>query len=136
MIKSLSSWLSANSDGPQDYQGILPRGWQGFLIYTLCLLALVVSLPSSAVLHENRTGLYALGAIAAWRYIWGLIHLIRSNIYRSIVFPRLRARVTALADDLMPSQVFILVTSFRIEAETSFRSYCLRYSVHDCGVNC
>jgi mannuronan synthase len=61
--------------------------------------------------------------LALWRYSWGLVHFCRSHVYRKVVFPALRAQVTASGDGLMPPHIYLLVTSFRIQAETSLKVY-------------
>lgn len=63
--------------------------------------------------------LFVIGAIGIWRYSWGALHVVRSLIYRKIVFPKWRKAVAALPDGGHPSEVYLLVTSFRIDPEVS-----------------
>lgn len=63
--------------------------------------------------------LFVIGAIGIWRYSWGALHVVRSLIYRKIVFPKWRRAVARLPDGGHPSEVFLLVTSFRIDPEVS-----------------
>lgn len=95
------------------------QGLGGFAVYTLLLIGAAMLLPPVALQPGSGQFIMVLGSLAVWRYSWGLVHFIRSYIYRHSVFPRLRAQAAAEGDDLMPPHVYLLVTSFRIEAATS-----------------
>lgn len=97
----------------------LPNGSFGFFLYTLCLIAAVLSLPSVALDPTSKQFIFVVGFLAIWRYSWGLTHFIRALIYKNIVFPKLRAQEAADRQDLMPSKIYLLITSFRIDTETS-----------------
>lgn len=114
---------------------ILPEGWKGFGIYTLCLITCVLLLPPIALDPASKQFIFIVGIIALWRYTWGLTHFARGLIYKNYVFPKYRRLADAQADALMPSKIYLLVTSFRIEAETTRAVYAaaVREAV-DCGV--
>lgn len=101
------------------------RGVTGFALYTLALLVAVYALPTDFLDTGSRPYLIGLGSLAVWRYSWGGVHFARSLIYRKLVFPKLRAQAEAYAGELAPPHIYLLVTSFRIHAETTldvFRS--------------
>ena len=97
--------------------------WAGHALYVLALSALVLQLPATALDPQSTQFLLILGLVGVWRYSWGALHFIRSLIYRRAVFPRWRAEADALGNAARPPHIFLLVTSFRIEAETSRRVY-------------
>jgi glycosyltransferase Alg8 len=98
-------------------------GVVGFSFYTLGILVLALLLRHVTVLPISAQFAAVIGTLAIWRYSWGLIHFSRSLIYRKIVFPDLRARAEAGGPELMPPHIYLLLTSFRISAETSMRVY-------------
>ena len=90
-------------------------------IFVLGVAALAFALPAKATaLIDSRTGL-AIGIVGAWRYSWGVLHYLRSIVYRAWVYPRMRAHAYAAGIVERPS--YFLVTSFRIPAEVSERVY-------------
>ena len=95
----------------------------GLAIYALCLAGLGLLLPRAWWDPASPEFILILGGIGAWRYGWGLLHLARSLIYRKLVYPRWRRRADALGEAAMPSHVFLLVTSFRIDGETTRKVY-------------
>lgn len=113
----------------------LPSGFAGFLAYTLGLGALALIVERLTLKPISAELLAIIGVLALWRYSWGLVHFCRSHIYRKIAFPALRAQVEAAGDSLMPSHVYLMVTSFRIQAETSLKVYraAVREAVR-CGI--
>jgi glycosyltransferase Alg8 len=96
-----------------------PKGSAGFLLYTLCLIAAALHLPAIALTAGAEEFIFVIGGIAIWRYSWGITHFIRAIIYKNFVFPKYRKIEQAHREDLMPSKIYLLVTSFRIETETS-----------------
>lgn len=111
------------------------KGLGGFLIYTVLLVMLVSTLPSEALDPASKQFILVVGLLAVWRYSWGLIHFVRSIIFRKIVFPHLRAKASADEDLLMPPHVYLLVTAFRIEADTTMKVFRAAISeAINCGV--
>ncbi|MDX6752539.1 glycosyltransferase [Geminicoccaceae bacterium 1502E] len=89
------------------------------VLYVLVLAALVVHAPLELFTPEARAFLVIAGVIGAWRYGWQLLHLVRSLVYRRLAFPRLRRRAEACAAAAPTPELFIVVTSYRIPAETT-----------------
>jgi glycosyltransferase Alg8 len=87
----------------------------------LAIAVLATSLPAQAyAIIDSKTGL-AIGAIGAWRYGWGILHFVRSVIYRAWVYPRLRREAMGRKKRSFAS--YFLVTSFRIPTETTIDVY-------------
>jgi mannuronan synthase len=95
----------------------------GLMFLVLVLAALGLILPTSWWDGASPDFLLLIGAIGVWRYGWGLVHLVRSLIYRRLVFPRMRRHVESLGRAAQPSHAYLLITSFRISAETTERVY-------------
>ncbi len=97
--------------------------WQGFALLALLLAALSFALPDAMLNIESRHFLFLIGVIGLWRYSVGLLHFIRSQIFQRWYYPKLSKQVKQGGADLMPSSVYLMVTSFRISVETSIEVY-------------
>lgn len=95
----------------------------GMVIYAAVLVALALVLPMDWWDRRASHVLLGIGAISAWRYSWGITNLTRSLIYRFVVFPPLRRQCDAMGEEGMPSHVYLLLTSFRIDTETTHTVY-------------
>lgn len=93
----------------------------GWVLYLAGLATLAFLLPDTAFDPKHAHWWVALGVIGLWRYTLGAIHFVRAMLFMHRRFPRLRAQAAALAADA--PQVYLLVTSFRIEAATSAAVY-------------
>ena len=93
-------------------------GWLAF-ISALMLLALAV--PAARFDPGSGQFLLFIGAIGIWRYSLGILHFLRGMLFLYWVFPRLRRKASALGETAMPSRVYLMITSFRIEAEIRAR---------------
>lgn len=95
----------------------------GWLLYLWVVLALADALPPGVFTPGHRDFLLLIGAIGVWRYGLGLVHFVRAMAFLHWVFPRARARAEALGAAGLPSHAYFLVTSFRIESETTANVY-------------
>lgn len=93
------------------------------ILYLLALTALAVHAPAVIWQPGSREFVVILGLLGAWRYSWGLVHLVRALYYRRTVFPGWRRAASQLGEAGTVSQVYIVVTSYRIRAETTARVY-------------
>lgn len=99
-------------------------------LYLLALATLVVHAPPDIWDPEARAFLLLVGWIAIWRYGWGAVHLIRSLLYRGIVFKRWRVRLDRLraADPdagkaLLAPELFLVVTTYRVRSEITMAAF-------------
>jgi glycosyltransferase Alg8 len=100
--------------------------------YIALLLGLMLNAPPVLWSPQNRSFILVIGIIGAWRWGWYLLHLARSLWYRRIRFRRWRRRLdrlTIIAEDadarsaLRPPAVYLVVTSYRIEADTAAKAF-------------
>lgn len=95
----------------------------GHGLYVLALVAFGMALPPVVWDSYSHSFMFVIGGLAVWRYSWGLLNWIRYHIFNYIVFPRWRRAANAVAEEELPDMVYLLVTSFRIGAETTRRVY-------------
>ncbi len=95
----------------------------GWLAYVTVLLALATLLPKTVLTPGSRNFILLIGAVGMWRYGIGILHYIRGILFLYLVFPRHRRRALALGETAAPSRLYLLVTSFRIEASTTAMVY-------------
>jgi glycosyltransferase Alg8 len=93
------------------------------ILYLLAFAALALYAPDAVWQPGAREFFVILGAVGVWRYSWSTVHLVRSLIYRRRDFPMLRREADRLGEEALPSHVYILISSFRIRAETTVRAY-------------
>jgi len=93
------------------------------VLYLLTFAVLALYAPAAIWQPGTREFFVIMGALGIWRYSWGALHFTRSLIYRHSRFPRLRQAASIAGEDAMPSHVYIVISSFRIRAETTARVY-------------
>ncbi|WP_262523309.1 glycosyltransferase family 2 protein [Agrobacterium tumefaciens] len=97
------------------------------VLFVLALASLIVVVPEGVLFGANTGLLFGLGALAVWRYFWGILHFVRSNIYRSVVFPKMRLRadrhLLQSAENGQAPHAYLIVTSFRIDGDTTAEVY-------------
>lgn len=107
----------------------------GWLLYLSALMGLALLLPESTFTPGTKTFLFMVGIIGLWRYSMGVIHFIRGMVFLYLVFPLYRRKARKLGEAAMPSHVYLMVTSFRIDAKTTGMVYqsIIREAI-DCGL--
>src|SRR5690606_42132079 len=105
-----------------NFQGSL-RNCAGWLFYISVLGGMALLLPRSIFDPESADFLLLLGAVGIWRYSMGAIHYVRGLIFLYLVYPHQRRRARKLGAAADPSHVYLLVTSFRIDALTTAAVY-------------
>lgn len=95
----------------------------GWMLYLSLLMLLALALPRSVFDPESRHFLLLIGIVGIWRYSMGAMHFVRGCLFLYLVYPWYRRKVKKLGKDADPSHVFLLVTSFRIEALTTAMVY-------------
>ena len=91
------------------------------VVYVAVALLIALNLPAQLFDPASVVFILAIGLIGIWRYGWWSIHLARAVIYRNHVYPRLRRDADRRAEH--PDHIFVLVTSFRIRPEVTYRVY-------------
>ncbi|CAI8956917.1 glycosyltransferase family 2 protein [Pseudomonas sp. Irchel 3H3] len=106
----------------------------GWLLLVITLMGMAMLLPRSTFDPESVDFILLLGVIGIWRYSMGAVHFVRGMIFLYLVFPWYRRKMRQLGEQAAPSHVFLLVTSFRIEALTTAQVYqsVIREAI-DCG---
>jgi len=99
-----------------------PKGILGFSIYVIILFIAYLYLPPLNFKEDASSILFVFGFLALWRYTWGLLHFFRSLLYRSWTFPKWRAEANEYGIKALPSKIYILITSFRIDTEISLHT--------------
>lgn len=95
----------------------------GWMLYLGLLMLLALALPRAVFDPESRDFLLLIGIVGIWRYSMGAMHFVRGCLFLYLVYPWYRRQVKKLGRDADPSHVFLLVTSFRIEALTTAMVY-------------
>lgn len=106
----------------ESLQGSLRNG-AGWLFYLSVLGGMALLLPHSIFDPESTDFLLLLGVVGIWRYSMGAIHYVRGLIFLYIVYPHYRRKARRLGEAADPSHVYLLVTSFRIDALTTAAVY-------------
>ncbi|AYC31886.1 glycosyltransferase family 2 protein [Pseudomonas cavernae] len=95
----------------------------GWLFYLSLLMVIALALPRTLFDPESKDFLLLIGAVGIWRYSMGATHFLRGMLFLYVVYPHYRRKVKKLGKDADPSQVFLMVTSFRIDALTTAMVY-------------
>ena len=99
------------------------RGLLGHSVYLGVMVVIALAIPPHSTSDLTR-GLLVVGVIGTWRYSWALINFSRALIYLKLAYPRLRARMEAAYAKLpVKAHAYFLVTSYKIDAETTSRVY-------------
>ncbi|MGH8353601.1 MAG: mannuronan synthase [Pseudomonas sp.] len=106
----------------------------GWLFYLSLLMAIALALPRTVFDPESKDFLLLVGAVGIWRYSMGALHFLRGMLFLYVVYPHYRRQARSLGEAAAPSHVFLLVTSFRIDALTTAQVYgsVIREAI-DCG---
>lgn len=71
----------------------------------------------------HKQFIFLLGLLGAWRYGNAINHFLRGMYFLHWKFPAMRRELRRLGDTALPSQLFMVVTSFRIPTHTTFKVY-------------
>jgi len=106
----------------------------GWLFYVSLLMLIALALPNTLFDPDSKDFLFLIGAVGIWRYSMGATHFVRGMLFLYVVYPRLRRKVLKLGKAADPSHVYLMVTSFRIDALTTAQVYSsvIREAI-DCG---
>ncbi|KIU52807.1 MULTISPECIES: mannuronan synthase [Pseudomonas] len=106
----------------------------GWLFYVSLLMLIALALPKTVFDPDSKDFIFLIGAVGIWRYSMGATHFVRGMLFLYIVYPMLRRKVRKLGSAADPSHVYLMVTSFRIDALTTAQVYSsvIREAI-DCG---
>lgn len=105
----------------------------GWLLWFSVLGGMALLVPAGVFDPSHYLFIFIIGAIGVWRYSVGIMHYVRGIIFLYIVFPRHRRKATQAEKNSPPSHVYLMVTSFRIDAKTTAQVY---QSIIDEAINC
>jgi mannuronan synthase len=94
-----------------------------WLLLFAVLGALALLVPRVVFVPGSGQFILVVGTISIWRYGMGLLHFVRGMIFLHLVFPACRRRALALGSLADPSHLYFMVTSFRIDAQTTALVY-------------
>ena len=95
----------------------------GWLFYLTLLMVLALALPTTLFDPQSKDFIFLIGAVGIWRYSMGATHFVRGMLFLYVVYPHLRRKMQKLGASADPSHVFLMVTSFRIDALTTAQVY-------------
>lgn len=95
----------------------------GTALYLTVYILLLCFLNHSSIGLSSHIFLLGIGFIPAWRYSWQLVHVTRMMIYRYWHFPKLRATADALAEKSPAPEIFVVITSYKMDVATSIPVY-------------
>ncbi|MCM2681228.1 glycosyltransferase family 2 protein [Echinimonas agarilytica] len=95
-------------------------GWS-LLLSAIGGLALLV--PPTVFDEAHPDYLLIIGAIGLWRYGVGIMHYLRGLFFLYVMFPIHRRRGAKALAKKPPSHIYLMVTSFRIDAKTTAMVY-------------
>lgn len=107
----------------------------GWATYVAGLLLLAALLPHTHFDPTHSEFILIVGAVGVWRYSLGIYHFLRAMWFQYVRYPRDRRVARSLGEAAMPSHVYLMVTSFRIEPMTTARVYRATFAeALDCGL--
>lgn len=98
-------------------------GFFGWACLALVILLLASSIDAAYLNPDHKKYIFLIGALGIWRYGNAFMHYTRGMLFLHVVFPRLRRKVERMGDAALPSHMYMVVTSFRIPSETTFKVY-------------
>ena len=99
------------------------HNFAGWLIFFAGLGALALIVPESLFDSSSANFILLIGIVGIWRYSIGIIHFLRGMYFLHWVFPRLRRQADDMGEAAMPPHIYLMVTSFRIDAHTTAEVY-------------
>lgn len=97
--------------------------WAGWLLFFAGLGVLALIVPETLFDIGSHQFILLIGVVGIWRYSIGIIHFVRGMWFMHWVFPKLRRQALAMGEEAMPPHIYLMVTSFRIDALTTAQVY-------------
>lgn len=90
----------------------------------LSVIVLLASLVPPGLLGETKQAVFIIGVLGMWRYSWAAVNFTRAVIFRSVVYPKRKARAhAAYAAQTQRAHAFFLTTSYKIDTEVTIPVY-------------
>lgn len=108
--------------------------FNGWMLLIGALMGLALLVPPQVFEVHHAQFLLLVGAVGLWRYSVGLTHYVRGLWFRYVIFPRHKRQALVALKEQPPSHIYLMVTSFRIDALTTAMVYqsVIREAI-DCG---
>ena len=94
-----------------------------WLLWLSVVMGLALLIDPAYLDSDDRKFILLIGAIGLWRYSIGGMHLLRGIWFMRVRFPAMRRQIARDPDAYKPSHVYLVVTSFRIPADTTWNVY-------------
>ena len=94
-----------------------------WLLWLSLVMGLALLIEPAYLDSNDRKFILLIGVIGLWRYSIGATHWLRAIWFMRVVFPALRRRLSANPAAYLPTHVYLVVTSFRIPADTTWNVY-------------
>lgn len=94
-----------------------------WLLWLSVVMGLALFIDPAYLDSDDRKFILLIGAIGLWRYSMGAMHLLRGVWFMRVTFPALRRALERDPQAYAPSHVYLVVTSFRIPADTTWNVY-------------
>jgi len=96
------------------------------MAYFAVIVLLLGTLPVGFVGDVRNLGnaVVIIGFLGLWRYSWAALNFTRALVFKRIVYPRRRAaRHKAFRDSGAPSHMFVMITSYMVDPDTTLMVY-------------
>lgn len=105
------------------FKALSLRSWCGWACL-LGLIALASNMVDPQYLDPSyHKFIFIIGLLGIWRYSNAITHYLRGMYFLHWRFPRVRRAVERMGDAALPSHMYMVVTSFRIPTETTYKVY-------------
>ena len=101
--------------------------FNGWMLLIGALMGLALLVPPQVFEVHHAQFLLLVGAVGLWRYSVGLTHYVRGLWFRYVIFPRHKRQALVALKEQPPSHIYLMVTSFRIDAETGHHQIDMRW---------
>jgi len=94
-----------------------------WLLFMAGLGALALLLPKDLFNSASKQFILLIGAVGIWRYSIGITHFLRGIWFAKYAFPKIRKKTEAKGYAAYPPHIYLMVTSFRIDTNTTAQVY-------------
>ncbi len=95
----------------------------GWILLLTAIGGMALLVPPSVFQHDHPDYILVIGVLSIWRYGVVIMHFLRGLLFLYVVFPNHRKRALVTLEHQPPSHIYLMVTSFRIDADTTAKVY-------------